>query len=200
MASEPLQPFDPVRGQLAAALSAHAPGSLGAHAPVQARVLWPMHVISLRTLEPPDAHWTDALRAAGIHELPRAGHFTGHDVRALWSRPTECLALTRDATVACALLESLQPGALARGYAVDRTAGVIAIEFRGPGMDRLLARLVDASAIPRAPGQATRARLVDVGAHLLRIDDEHLWLLCDRAHADYLGAWLLDAIERIEDR
>ena len=141
-----------------------------------------------------------ALRAAGIHELPRAGHFTGHDVRALWSRPTECLALTRDATVACALLESLQPGALARGYAVDRTAGVIAIEFRGPGMDRLLARLVDASAIPRAPGQATRARLVDVGAHLLRIDDEHLWLLCDRAHADYLGAWLLDAIERIEDR
>jgi len=200
MASDPLEPFDPVRGQLAAMLLADAPGGWAAHAPVQANVLWPMHVISLRTLEPPDAHWMGALRAGGIHELPRPGHFTGHDMRAVWSRPTECLALTRDAAAASALLESLRPGASALGYAVDRSAGAIAIELRGPGMDRLLARLVDASAIPKAPGQATRARMVDVGVHLLRIEDEHLWLLCDRAHADYLGAWLLDAIHRIEDR
>jgi sarcosine oxidase gamma subunit len=42
--------------------------------------------------------------------------------------------------------------------------------------------------------------MVDVGVHLLRIEDGQLWLLCDRPHADYLAAWLLDASQRIEDR
>ena len=101
---EPLEPFDPARGDLAAMLSADVPGGWAAHALVQARVLWPMHVVSLRTLEPQDAQWMAALRAAGIHELPRPGCFTGGDLRAVWSRPTECLALTQDATAASVLL------------------------------------------------------------------------------------------------
>ena len=197
---EPLEPFDPARGDLAAMLSADVPGGWAAHALVQARVLWPMHVVSLRTLEPQDAQWMAALRAAGIHELPRPGCFTGGDLRAVWSRPTECLALTQDATAASVLLDLLRPGAMALGCAVDRTSGAIAIELRGPGIERLLARLVDASAIPMASGQATRARMVDIAVHLLRIEDQQLWLLTDRAHADYLAAWLLDASQRIEDR
>jgi heterotetrameric sarcosine oxidase gamma subunit len=197
---EPLESFHPVPDDLAAMLSADVPGGWAAHALVQARVLWPMHVVSLRTLEPQATQWMAALRAAGIHELPRPGCFTGGDLRAVWSRPMECLALTQDATAASVLLDLLRPGATALGCAVDRTPGVIAIEFCGPGIERLLARLVDASAIPMAPGQATRARMVDVGVHLLRIEDEQLWLLCDRPHVDYLAAWLLDASQRIEDR
>ena len=202
MASETLETlalFDPVRDDLAAALSCAAPGGWAAHSGVQARVLWPMHVVCLRALDFQAPAWTDALRAAGIDVLPRPGHFTGHDLRVVWSRPTECLALTQDKTTAVALLDSLRPGAWALGYAADRSTGMIAVELGGAGIDGLLKRLVDAGSIPMDPGRATRSRMIDVGVYLMRLEDQKLWLLVDRAHADYLSAWLLDASQRLAD-
>jgi hypothetical protein len=39
--------------------------------------------------------------------------------------------------------------------------------------------------------------MIDVGVYLIRLEDQKVWLLCDRAHADCLSAWLLDASQRL---
>ena len=183
----------------ATGLTSQDAGAWPAHHLVQLEVLWPLHVLSLRTLEPDAPDGVGMLRAAGVQELPPPGAFNGNAIRVVWSRPTEYLILAEDDASATLVMDALRPGTRALSCAVDRTAGVMGIELRGPGIERLLDRLVDTSATPRLPGQATRTRLVDIGVHLLRLDEGRLWVLADRAHADYLEAWLLDACQRMGD-
>ena len=88
------------------------------------------------------------------------------------------------------VLASLSPERSASALAVDHSEAVVVFEMRGPSLSAWLAHLVDASALPNAPGQASRCRLVDVPVWLLRLGAERVWLMADRSIAPYIGSWL----------
>lgn len=79
------------------------------------------------------------------------------------------------------------------------SAGGIAFELEGAaaGLEALLSRLIDASAIPRVRGHGTRARLGDVAVSVLRLAEDHVWLLADRSHDRYLALWLARAMDAV---
>jgi sarcosine oxidase gamma subunit len=74
--------------------------------------------------------------------------------------------------------------------AVDQTDGVLALELQGPQLDDLLLRLVDSRSLPRSPGTASRARVVDIAVTLVRHESDRLWMLAERPQAHYLMNWL----------
>ncbi|MFO1273344.1 MAG: hypothetical protein U1F50_16980 [Rubrivivax sp.] len=182
MAPEPLPAVE-------ALARAHA-----AQAPVQLGLLQSLHVISLRHLDaggpgdpppPAAAHW------------PAPGDSCGDDPCLLWRSPNEALALTQDAGVAARMLEALAPGREPLRCAVDLSQALQAVELSGPGIDVLMPRLLDAGALPRRPGAATRSRCADLAVTLLRRDAERLWLLVERPDLDFMALWLLEACERL---
>jgi sarcosine oxidase gamma subunit len=146
----------------------------------------------------------DALRVLSLRHLAGArtpalaapACFVGDGPRLLWRSPTEqwWIGDAGDAQ-GDAWLAAHAPGTDALAYAVDQSHGVIGFEFDSQAWRQALPRLVDASAIPRVPGQGVRARLVDVAVTLLRISDRHLWLLADRTLEPYLLAWFDSALQ-----
>jgi sarcosine oxidase gamma subunit len=161
------------------------------------RFVEPLSVLSLR-------HWpgdgsaalTRALVAHGLTDsprLPQPGRALGSDPWAVWCSPSECRVLTRDAARARALAEALQPGMDPLACAIDISPGCIAIELLGADAGALLSRLVDASALPAAAGQASRLRLAGVAALVLCVRADCRWLIADRAHGHFLVGWLAHA-------
>lgn len=188
MASRDTQPLAPLSRAELAGLAALWPTS----SPEMAlQLVEPMHVLSLR-------HWPDggtAMLSAVMAEnalpgLPRPGHCFGTEPRLIWCSPNETLLLTKDARRASALLAALRPAPGALACALDASAGTLVVEMRGANVEALLSRLVDAQALPRNPGQASRARLVDIAAVVWRDVPDHAGLLVDRANAHYLALWL----------
>lgn len=161
---------------------------------VQLRVVAPLHVLSVRTLAPPDAPWAEALPALA---LPTPGRYTGEALRVAWLGPREYLVVTQDTAAAAGLLAALQPGRQALSCALDCSAGTVTVELDGPAAAALLARLIDAASLPALPGCATRARCMDIAVTLLRLSPQRFWLLAERSHEDYLAEWLFDAAGRL---
>ncbi len=162
------------------------------------QVVEPMHVLSLR-------HWpgggTSALLTvmAG-HTLPgppAPGHCCGIEPRLIWCSPNETLLLTKDASLASALLAALRPAPAALACALDLSAGTLVVEMRGGNLEALLSRLVDSQSLPRNAGQASRVRLVDIEAVVWRDGPDRAGLLIDRANGHYLAQWLSYAADRI---
>lgn len=163
-----------------------------ATADLDVRVVEPLRVLSLRHHDAP--HTIEAACSnIGLPPLPGAGHFSGEDPVLLWRQPREWLFIGSSVAAAGradALLAALAPGQDPLACAVDQSAGTVALALRGPKLDMLLSRLLDAGAIPRTPGEGTRARLADIAVIVLRREPDCVWLLADRANDHYLADWL----------
>jgi len=165
-------------------------GTLASLLPAEVCIVEPLRVVTLRCLP-----GSDAALAAAASPLPGPSSFTGKDPLLVWRSPGEWLHIgTRD-EAADALLQALLPGGSA--HATDLSAGLILFELRGPALDALLPRLLDASVQLAEPGQGTRARLADIAVVALRHAPDRLWLLADRANDHYLAHWLAYATNAI---
>ena len=155
------------------------------------QVVEPIQVLSLRHLPGGGTSGLSTVLAGhALPGLPRPGHCGGIEHRLIWCRPSETLLLTKDARLASALLAALRPAPSALACARDASAGSLVVQMRGANVEALLSRLVDAQALPRNAGQASRTRLVDIAAVVWRDAPDCAGLVVDRANAHYLARWL----------
>jgi heterotetrameric sarcosine oxidase gamma subunit len=152
------------------------------------QVVEPMQVLSLRHL--PGGGTSVLSTVLAGNTLPLPGHCCGIEPRLIWRSPNETLLLTKDASLASALLAALRPAPGALACALDSSAGTLVVEMRGANVEALLSRLVDSQALPRNAGQASRVRLVDIAAVVWRDAPDRAGLLIDRANGHYLAQWL----------
>ena len=131
-----------------------------------------------------------ALEAAGLPCCSTPGRIAGDGPWLAWRSPGECLGLSFDPTPLHLAWAALAPGRCDTAVVLDLSHALALYELHGPGLDDWLARLVDASAIPRQPGLATRCRLIEVTVDLWRLAPERLWLLADRHLAPWVAQWL----------
>ncbi len=183
-----LAPSGPVDADLRAALPAV---SLA----LTVRVVEGLNVLALRHL----AHGASAVEAAlATHDLmplPVPGSWHGSDPCLLWTGPAEFLLLTSQPALAANVLQWLSPGREPLACALDQSPGCLTLELQGPGIDDVLPRILDASAIPRQVGQTTRTRLVDIGTVALRKECSSVWLIVDRSHGLYAARWIAYALQ-----
>lgn len=168
--------------------------------PPQLAVLAPLRVLAVRLHPAADSNWIEALHGVGVMRPPLPGTFEGDVVRAVWCGPTEYWLVTQQADLLDAMTRALQPGAAELIYAIDHSAGTVGFEVQGNDIDRLLARLIDAVAIPARPGQAARVRCADLAVVVLRVHMQRAWLLVERPVAHFLLEWLRNACERVGSR
>ncbi|WP_088279042.1 hypothetical protein [Ideonella sp. A 288] len=137
--------------------------------------------------------------AAAVHEVLAANHLTamptpgtclGDDPWQVWIGPAESLLLTASGRAADDVLAALHPGCNSLACVVDQSAGWLAFELLGAGMDDLLPRLFDANAIPRHAGQGARARFMDVSAVVMRVGPDRVLLAVERPHGSYAVQWI----------
>lgn len=154
------------------------------------KVLADMGVASLRQLGEGDAAQA-AARELGLPWPARPLQVAGTEPCWLaWRGPQETIALARERKDLRPLLEALAPGRDALALAIDLSEALVVVELAGPSLDEWLAHLVDASAIPRQGGCASRARLADIAVLLLRMQAQQLWLVAERPLLPYLEDWL----------
>jgi hypothetical protein len=144
---------------------------------------------------PGDTSAQAAAQAAGLSWPGTPGLFTGDDPWMAWRSPHETIVIGSRSAPLQALLQSLAPGRSDTAVALDLSEALAVYQLHGPLLDDWLSHLVDALAIPRQAGRATRCRLADVPVLLLRLDPERVWLVADRPIAPYLGNWLAYAHE-----
>ena len=162
------------------------------------QVVEPVHVLSLRHLPAGGATALSAVMAGhALSELPGPGHCCGIQPRLIWRSPNEMLLLTQDGAQASALLAELRPKPGALACALNLSAGTLVLRLQGANVEALLSRLVDAHALPRGAGLASRVRLADIAAVVWCDAPDHVGLLVDRANGHYLAMWLSYAAEAI---
>jgi sarcosine oxidase gamma subunit len=132
----------------------------------------------------------EAVQQAGLAWCDTPGQLAGTGPWLAWRSPQEAIAIGFDPGPLRSVLAALAPGRHAGAAAADWSEALGAIELHGPMLQDWLAHLVDATAIPRQAGRATRARLADVAVMLLRLDPGRLWLLAERPLLPYLQEWL----------
>lgn len=153
------------------------------------RVLPGVYIATLRHF-PTDTSAQAAVQALGLPWPLPVGQLVGTDPWMAWRAPQEALVFGTQKAVLDGLFSALAPGKSETAMAVELSDSLSTYELHGPNLDEWLAHLVDASSIPREPGRATRARMVDVAVFMLRLDPERLWLLADRGIAAYVTNWL----------
>lgn len=159
------------------------------------RILEDLNVLALRHLAGGASAVEAALADHKLTPLPAPGACHGSDPWLLWTGPSEFLLLTSHRTLAHGVLQLLAPGREPLACALDQSPGCLILELQGPGIEDLLPRLLDASAIPRQVGQASRTRLMDIGAVVLRKDRDCIWLIVDRNHGLYAAKWITYAVQ-----
>ncbi len=152
-----------------------------------------MHVVTVRHRAGSELA-RDALAVHGL-EWPEATGDVGKaqpedTMRVVRLQPEELVVVGAHSPAIDGLLAALSPGRAADAVAIDVSDGAAVVELEGPSLDPWLAHLVDALAIPRHPGRATRARMADIAVMLVRVDEERLWLVADRSLASYVANWL----------
>jgi heterotetrameric sarcosine oxidase gamma subunit len=164
--------------------------------PPRLTVLAPLRVLAVRLHPAADSNWISALHGVGVMRPPLPGRFEGDAVRVVWCGPTDYWLVTQQAALLDAMAQALQPGAAELVCAIDHSAGTVGIDLQGNDIDGLLARLMDATAIPAGPGQAARVRCADLAVVVLRVHMQRAWLLVERPVAHFLCEWLRNACER----
>ena len=155
----------------------------------------PLYVLSMRLLAGGGDAIAKAAASAGIPLLPSPGHFAGDDPLVLWRNPSELMLVTGRRSALERVLLELAPASGVLAYAVDQSDGLIALELKGPALDDVLPRLMDASAVPLESGQGTRARMAEIAVIAIRLGPQCAWLIADRANDQYLADWVAYAAE-----
>jgi len=139
---------------------------------------------------PTDTSAAAAVTALGLAWPVAAGSFVGNDPWLAWRAPRESLLLSHQRAAIDMLLQSLAPGRSETAMAAELSDGLMTWELHGPLLDEWLVHLVDASALPRQAGRASRARMADVAVFMLRLEADRLWLIADRSMSAYVANWL----------
>ncbi|MCE2660106.1 MAG: hypothetical protein LW854_18010 [Rubrivivax sp.] len=147
-------------------------------------------MLALRHLAGDAAAIDEVLTAHSLPPLPGPGACLGDDPWQLWTGPAEMLLVTSNGPLADGVLAALRPGCHRLACAVDQSAGSLVFDMRGAGLDDLLSRLLDASAIPGHAGLGVRARLMDISAVILRVGQDRALLVVDRALGGYAAQWI----------
>ena len=153
------------------------------------RLLGGVAAVSIRFLEG-DTSAKTALEAHGLPWVQAPGEMAGKDPFVCWRAPQELLAIGLQAAPQRALLVSLAAGQHALALAVDVSEALTVFELHGPQLDRWLAHVVDATAIPLGAGSMRRCRFADVPVLLLRMAADRLWLVAERPMTPYIEDWL----------
>ena len=161
--------------------------------PFTVRVIENMRVVSLRHLAGGTAAVERALAPRYLTQLPKPGTYVGTDPCLVWTSLTEMLLLTSIDAIAEDMLQAMAPKHESLACAVDRSAGSVVFDLLGVGIDDVLHRLLDASAIPLQAPHATRARFMDVCAVVVRLGPQRAWMLLDRPDAPYAATWISHA-------
>jgi sarcosine oxidase gamma subunit len=175
---------------LSAGLNAELPASTRA---LKVSVVEGLCVLVLRHLAGGAAEVDAALAAAHLDALPKPGSCLGDDPWQVWIGPAESLLLTTNGKVAGDILSALHPGCSGLACVVDQSAGWLVFEWLGAGVDDLLPRLLDASAVPRQAGQGARARFMDISAVVMRVGPDRVLLAVERTHGSYAAQWISHA-------
>lgn len=155
----------------------------------QSRQLSGVSLLTVRH-EDGEASARKAVQDLGLVWPATHGQVTGRGPWLARVRPDETIFLAMSAAHCHALLQALSPGRSETAMAADLSEALTVHELVGRGIDGWLARVVDASAIPREPGRITRCRFADMPAYLLRHASDRLWLLADWSITDYVESWL----------
>lgn len=165
---------------------------------VRVRVMHGLRVLALRHLAGGKTNLISAVAKHGLSLLPGPGTWRGIEPCMLWTSTSEYLLLTTSAQAADDVLQALPADSQCLAYALDQSAGYVALELCGPGLDALLSRLMDATAVPQQAGRATRTRFMDVAVVALRKQAQGALMLFDRSQADYAVRWIRYALEATE--
>jgi len=149
-----------------------------------------LRVLVLRHLAGGAAAVEAVLAAMHLAVLPIPGTCHGDDPWHVWIGPAESLLLTTHSVVAEGLLEAMRPGHESLSCVVDQSAGWLVFELLGSGVDDVLPRLLDASAIPRHAGSGARARFLDISAVVMRLERDRVWLAVERPYGTYAAEWI----------
>jgi heterotetrameric sarcosine oxidase gamma subunit len=163
-------------------------------AAMQFRVVPGVRVLSLRHLAGGTAAIEAALTAHALTPLPEPGVFRGTDPWLVWAGPAEFLLLTTTKAVADGVQQALAPGREALACVLDQSAACLVLELKGHRVAAVLLHLLDANAVPKLVGECIRTRLMDVGAVVVRLDTDRVWLVVDRVHCVYATQWITHAL------
>ena len=180
---ERLTPSSP----LDAALQAALPPTTRA---LKVSVVEGLRVLVFRSLAGGAAVVDEVLAANHLGPLPTPGTCLGDDPLQVWIGPAESLLLTAKDWVADAVLTALHPGCNSQACVVDQSAGWLVFELLGTGVDDLLPRLLDASAIPRQSGHGARARFMDMCGVVMRVGPDRVLLLVERPLGTHAAEWI----------
>jgi hypothetical protein len=172
---------------LSAGLNAELPAFTRA---LKVSVVEGLRVLVLRHLAGGAAEVDAAFAAAHLDALPKSGSCLGGDPWQVWIGPTECLLVTTHGSIAEGLLAALRPGRASLCCALDQSAAWLVFELLGSGVDDVLSRLLDASAIPRHAGSGACARFMDISAVVMRLERDRAWLAVERPHGTYATEWI----------
>jgi sarcosine oxidase gamma subunit len=149
-----------------------------------------LRVLVFRHLVGSETAIDEVLASNHLSGLPTPGTCLGDDPWQVWIGPAESLLLTAKGGLADDVLTALRPGCNSLGCVVDQSAGWLVFELLGAGVDDLLPRLLDASAIPQHAGQGARARFMDISAVVMRVGLDRVLLAVERPHGSYAAQWI----------
>jgi len=153
-----------------------------------------LRVLVIRHLAGGAAGTDEVLAAHGLPALPAPGICVGNDPWQVWTGPTESLLLTSDDDLADGVVAALRPGCHRLACVLDQSAGWLAFDLLGVGVDDLLPRLLDASAIPGQAGRGVRARCMDIRAVVMRVAPDRVLLVVERPHGSHAAEWINQAL------
>ena len=152
-----------------------------------------LRVLVFRHLAGGAAGTDEVLAAHGLPSLPAPGMCLGNDPWQVWTGPTESLLLTSDDDLADGVVAALHPGCHRLACVLDQSAGWLAFDLLGAGVDALLSHLLDASAIPKQAGLGARARCMDIRTVVMRVASDRVLLVVEAPHGSYAAQWIGDA-------
>ncbi len=132
----------------------------------------------------------EVLAANHLDPLPAPGTCVGNDPWQVWLGPTESLLLTTNCELADRVVAALRPGCHALTCVLEQSAGWFVFDLQGVGVDELLPRLIDASAIPWQTGQGVRTRFMDTRAVVFRAGPDRILIAVDRSHGGSAAQWI----------
>lgn len=153
-------------------------------------VAYGMRVLVCRYLPGGTVAAHEVLAANRLTPMPAPNTCVGTDPWQVWLGPTESLLLTTDDELAERVVAALRPGCNPLTCVLEQSAGWLVFDLQGVGVDELLPRLLDGSAVPWRTGQGVRARFMDIRAVVVRAEPGRVLIAVDRSHGGYAAHWI----------